>query len=53
MISLNGHLAIGAQGGSRTTETPAHAWRRNAFVKIRPVPPLDERIVAVDPFQRD
>lgn len=33
---ISDELSIGAAGGGSTTKTLAEAWRRNAYIKIRP-----------------
>ena len=36
VICLDKHYQIGASGGDRFTDAPDIAWRKNAYVKIRP-----------------
>lgn len=49
-ISLDRRFQIGATGGNRQTTIRDKSWESNAFVKIRPIPELTDKIIVVDPF---
>ena len=50
-ICLDEFFQIGAHGGSRSDMTTRKSWRDNAFVKIRPIGEVSERMIIVDPFR--
>jgi hypothetical protein len=52
VICLDEQYQIGASGGNSATLSPADAWRKNAYIKIRPIV-WTERAVFVDPFQKE
>ena len=52
-ICLDENIYIGASGGDSTTDSPDDAWKQNAYIKIRPIPPhrVTDRVRLIDPFK--
>lgn len=48
---LSDDLSIGAAGGGSSTVSEAEAWRRNAYIKVRPMRNRKGIAGYVDPYQ--
>jgi cell wall-associated NlpC family hydrolase len=49
-ICIDGQFQVAASGGNSLTTAPDKSWKSNAFVKIRPIPDSNDKIIIVDPF---
>ena len=47
---INKKLSVGARGGGSSNQTESDAWRKNAYVKVRPFPDWSD-VVFIDPFK--
>lgn len=50
VICLNSKLYIGADGGDAEVVSEDIAWRRNAYIKVRPIERVRDRDIVIDPF---